>query len=902
MFDLLTTKLHIPRPRSDLVRRPRLTARLTAGLDKKLTLIAAPAGFGKTTLLSEWIPQSPRCVTWLSLDEGDNSSARFWAYFIAALQTLSPEIGKSAQDLISAFQAPPIETILTVLINEIDAFEDSFACVLDDYHLIENMEIDQGLTYLIEHQTSNMHLIINTRIDPSLPLHRLRARDNLTEIRAEDMRFTPDEIAAFLAQEMGIDFSAGEVAAMEARTEGWIAGLQIAVLSMRGREDVSAFIRSFSGSHRHILEYLAEEVLSQRPKGTLNFLLRTAVLDRLCGSLCDAVTGGSGGQTILENLEHANLFITPLDDEGRWFRYHHLFAEVLQARLQQQHPELPAELHLRASVWYEDHSLIFEAVQHALAAGSMDQVSRLIESHRWALLGRGDAHTLQRWLDELPDEVVRSRPGLGLAYAWILTMMEQTESIEAYISDVEHALSEAGLPSEQINLEHENALRGEIASLRADIALTRYDLPRAIGLCRQALTLLPEENFLIRGVTTYFLGHGERFGGRVEQAEHAYIEASELALRADNLLIASYALANLANVQIAMGHLSQAARSSRRILEVSSERQRQTWPVAGMAYQGLGKLYYEWNDLDSAEEQLNLGIEYGQRGGLVSLEIVNYSVLILIRQAQGDASGADQMLENIGRLADQSLNPLYTARLPAIEAHLRWRQGHYELAIQWADTCGLRLDAADLPYMLEQDYLTLARIRIAQGKLEGVAEMLARLARAAEADRRYGDLIAILIQLVMAHRALGQQEQARLYVERALKLAEPEGYVRSFVDEGEPMRRLLLDYRASLQNRLGNGDGREIIPLLACTDQLLGSFAPDAPAQKELDEAGMEALNAREMEILQLIATGRSNREIADLLVIAVSTVKWNINNLYGKLGAKSRTHALARARELNLL
>jgi LuxR family maltose regulon positive regulatory protein len=898
MIELLSTKLFIPRPRKNLVSRPRLVERLNVGLDRKLTLIAAPAGFGKTTLLSEWIPQCPRCVTWLSLDDGDNDSTRFWVYFISSLQHLHPDLGEGALSLLQSMQAPPITSILTKLINNITAFSEVFAIVLDDYHLIDSQAIHEALTYLIAHLPANMHLVITTRIDPPLPLARLRARDKLTEIRANDLRFTVNEVATFLTRAIGPSLLVEEVAALEARTEGWIAGLQIAALSMQGHDDISGFIRSFSGSHRHILGYLAEEVLNQRPKGTLNFLLQTSILDRLCGSLCDAVTRDSDGQKILENLEHANLFIIPLDDEGKWYRYHHLFAEVLQARLRQTQPEMPAELHRRASEWYEAHDSILEAVQHALASGTVGQASRLIERHRWTLLGRGEAHTLHRWLDELPVELLRNRPGLSLAYAWILSLLEQPESIEARLLDAEQAL--AYRPPQE-GIENKEVMRGEIATLRAEIALSQLDIPRAIAFCRQALDLLPAESVSMRGVATYFLGHGERRNGNMVEAERAYIEASGLGLQTDNLLLALHALANLSNVRITMGRLKEAAQTSQRILDITGKRQRQTWPVAGLAYQGLGKLYYEWNDLDTAARYLRQGIEYGQRGGLIGLEINCRNTLAFTLQAQSDSSSADEMLREVAVINEQNHHPVYTSQSAAWEARLRLQQGRTDQTILWAKSCGLDVNDTDWPYSREVEYLTLARVLIAQGKSEGVEDILDRLLQTAEADKRTGDSIEILIQQALYLYASNKKSRAFQRIERALILAEPEGFIRSFIDEGESIRLLLLDYQALISRKIGDAITGESLQLLTYTDKLLASFSQPASVGKTKDELILEPLSERELDILRLIATGRSNKEIAEILVIAVSTVKSHINNLYGKLGAQRRTQAIAIARDMGL-
>lgn len=904
MTNLLTTKLYIPRPRSNLVSRPRLTEHLNAGLDRNLTLIAAPAGFGKTTLLSEWMPQSPRCVTWLSLDEADNDPTRFWTYIIASLQQIRPDLGAGALALLQSPQAPPIPSILTALINDIVAFPDAFCLVLDDYHLIEFQPIHEAVAFLVAHLPANMHLVLTTRVDPPLPLARLRSRHKLLELRANDLRFTADEAAKFLNRVMGLNLSAEEIAALEARTEGWIAGLHIAALSMQGRQDVQGFIQTFSGSHRHILGYLAEEVLNQQPVGTLNFLLQTSILERLCGPLCDAVTGDSVGQEILENLELANLFITPLDDEGKWYRYHHLFSEVLQARLRQSQPDLVAELNRRASEWHEANDLLNEAVRHSLAAGDVLRAGDLIDRERWTLLGRGEANTLRSWLDELPVEVVSERPGLNIAYAWIFSLLEQVEAIEPRLQKAETALAANGSKGSNQVAESTDALRGEIATLRAGIARTQSDIPRAIELCRDALKLLPEDDTLMLGFATYFLGHGERRSGRMPAAEQAFLKATSLGLQSDNLLLALYALANLSNVQITMGRLREAAETSQRILQITSKRGRQAWPVAGLAHYGLSQLHYEWNDLDTAERYSRLGIESGQRGGLIGLEISCRSVLGFTLQARHDLNGADQMLQKIAAIRQRHHHPVTTARAEAWEARLRLRQGRSEQAARWAETCGLQVNDTVLPYAREIEYLTLARVLLAQGRSRSVLELLDRLLQAAESDQRAGSLIQILVLQALARPKQDDFPGALEALERALALAEPGGYVRTFLDEGEPMRLLVDDFRLAIA-----GHKPENIRLSRYVDRLLSAFAgaglesmhDPTSAQQLATSTLVDPLSDREVEVLHLIRAGFNNREIAEQLVIAKSTVKSHINNLYGKFGVHSRTQAIAFARDLGL-
>lgn len=518
---LLRTILFTPRPRSNLVSRPRLVEYLNSGLDKRVTLVAAPAGFGKMTLLSEWLLSIPRPVSWLSLDEGDNSPARFWAYFIAALQTLSPELGRSAQQFLSARPSPPMQSILAVLLNEIHDFEQPFVHIFDDYHAVENGEIDDGLAYLIEHQPPNLHLVIITRIDPALPLSRLRVRDQLVEIRANDLRFSVQESTAFLKQVMGLELSAEQIAALEARTEGWAAGLQIAALSLQGHADIPGFIRAFSGSHRHILGYLADEVLSRQPKDTLDFLLRTSILDRLCGSLCDAVTGASNGQVILERLEQANLFITSLDYQGEWYRYHHLFAEVLRAHLQRNKPDRVRDLHRTASAWFEQNRMLSEAVNHALAAKDFHQASLLIEQVSRAMWQRGEVNSLQNWLAALPPGLRRARPQLCVAQAWCALALGNFAGADANTLEAEEAI---GVLSER----EAKSLSAQIDAIRSSLAGYRQDTANAIKLAHNSLEHLPEEDYFLRGLLAYNLGRAYLAQGDLSVASHKLREAASI--------------------------------------------------------------------------------------------------------------------------------------------------------------------------------------------------------------------------------------------------------------------------------------------------------------------------------------------------------------------------------------
>ena len=906
MIELLSTKLFIPRPRKNLVSRPRLVERLNAGLDKKLTLIAAPAGFGKTTLLSEWIPQSPRCVTWVSLDESDNDPSWFWAYFVASLQALRSELGKSALHLLQSPQVPPITSILTILINDITVFPDTFAIVLDDYHVIESQSIQEGLIFLIDHLPDNMHLIITTRVDPPLPIARLRARNQLNEIRANDLRLSAKEAAAFLTQVMGLNLSAEEVTALEVRTEGWIAGLQIAALSMQGHDDVSGFVRSFSGSHRHILGYLAEEVIKRQPEGTQNFLLQTSILERLCGELCNAVTEEPGGQAMLENLEHVNLFVVPLDDEGKWYRYHHLFAEVLHARLHQSQPDKIQDLHRRASAWCEQNGGLSEAVNHALAAQDFDQASRLIEQTSRTMWQRGDVRTLRTWLDALPPGIRRARPRLCLAQAWSALAVGQIIAVESSVLEAEAALSL--LPETEAN-----PLRAQVVALQSALAGYRQDSAQAIELAHQALTLLPEDDHILRGHLAHTLGRAYLTRGDLPAANQKLREASTSSLLAGDLSTASLALSALGAELEAQGQLREAATCYQQAIQ-SIQKDGRTLPVAAAsgAYGWLGRILYEWNQLDEAaqcaKQCLELSRPFNTSGGM----FIGYLVQANILMARNDVSGAANSLENAETTVHSETMLLKTSlrMVEAVRVHLWLAQRNFSDAAQWAANYESNLDfpvSGDWPGirqlgpMFDFECLTLIRVRMEHAQWGEALRLLMHLQSVVESGTRKGSLIKILVLRALVFKTQEKHAESSAVLERSLILAEPEGYIRIFVDEGEPMRHLLLDYRKVIIKQIGEGVNGESLRLLPYTDKLLAAFPQPVPVEKSKTGTMPEPLSDRELEILQLIATGHSNQEIADNLVIALSTVKSHINNLYGKLGTNRRTQAISIARELRL-
>jgi LuxR family maltose regulon positive regulatory protein len=905
---LLTTKLYIPPLRPNLVPRPRLNQRLSDRVGHKLTLVSAPAGFGKTTLLSAWIHAGEQRVTWLSLDEGDNDPARFWTYVIAALQRLHARIGETALSLLESPQPPPPEALLTLLLNDIAAFAQPFSLVLDDYHVITAQGVHQGVAFLLDHLPPQMHLMITSRADPPLALTRLRARNQLTEIRAADLRFTAEEAAAFLNEVMGLGLTAEQVAALETRTEGWIAGLQLAALSMQGRDDLASFIAAFTGSNAYIVDYLVEEVLQRQPEDVQTFLMRTCVLDRLSGALSDAVTGQDDGQAMLEHLYHANLFLIPLGDERKWYRYHHLFAEVLRNRLRQStasQPGLVLELHRRASAWFEHNGLLPEAVQHALAAADFERVADLIEHSAGVLFARPGLHgLLNTWLAALPGEIMRARPTLCILLAWLLFDRAQIDAAEQRLQDAEQALRHADLT---------DAIRdrlGTIAGARAMAAALRGDATQAIAYAEQALPNLRPDNLRIRGVVNGSLAVAYLSRGDLARAEQAFAEAVAMGRAAGNEHLALWATSMQTCLQRARGALRLALATGRQALDRAGERGLQLAPGLGGLNISMADVLRERNDLGAALHHADEAVAYFMTWGNIYLLLISLLVLARVKQAQGDLDGALAVVRRAQPLAQEHNVAPMLALLAAFEAQVRLAQGDLAAAVDlvqgteqsvWSVEPPLHMNSFPIfPYTYEHKDIVEAQVWIAQGQaaadralLEQAIALLERRRDEAEARGLPWLRIKSFALQALAYRALGdraQSEASARALGQALTLAEPEGYVRVFVDEGPPMAELLR-----------RAQSRGIAP--AYVNKLLSAF-PDGGLSSAVRRPPslIEPLNERELEVLRLIADGLSNREIAGKLIIALSTVKWHINNLYGKLHVRSRTQALARAKELGLL
>ena len=904
---LLATKLHVPRPRPGFVPRPRLAGALDEGLARRLILVCAPAGSGKTALLAGWAPSGNRPVAWLSLDAADNDPVRLWRHLVAALDRARPGIAERVGPLLGPPAPPSLEGLVTALINELAAQpgQDEVVLVLDDYHLIDAQPVHVSLGFLLEHLPPGLHLVLASRSDPPLPLARLRAGGQLAELRAADLRFTAAEAAALLREALGGDLPAAAVAALAARTEGWVAGLQLAALSLRGRADPAGFVAAFSGSHRYVLDYLAEEVLDRQQEELRTFLLETSVLERLSGGLCDAVTGRDGSQAMLEQVEQAGLFLVPLDEVRGWWRYHHLFADLLRARLQQQRPGRVAGLHRAAAAWCEEHGLADDAVRHALAAGDTAWAARLVERHVETLLGRSEGATLRRWLSALPAESVRDRPRLCLAQAYGAAMGFQVEALEALLDDAERAFAvsgdepyeaSAGRPVSSLA----NVPAG-IAFLRAVLARLRGDAALASDYNRQALAQLGEDDWLMRYLVRWNQAAADWLGGRPGPAERGLTEVLA-ELRAAGQFFAGFLAMrvcyDLGEVQRAQGNLDAALATYRQALEEAGESSQTA--ITGPAHVGLAQVLYERDELTAALDHATRGVTLCRQLTFTQSLATGLAVVARIRHAHGDAAGAR---EAIGEAGQAGLSPQVIALLnpvPSQRARLLLAQGDVHAAAQWTTAAGLSPD--DEPgYPREPEYLVLARVLLAQNDPGAALALLERLHAAAVSQDRAGSVIEIGALRALALAAAGEETAAVDALAGALTLACPQGYVRVFADEGPPMAALLV---AAQRTEQAAARG---VPL-GCLARVLRAFGgKDAMEGSRRGAAAVvpglvEQLTARELEVLALLAAGAPNPRIAGQLVVSLDTVKKHVSHLLGKLGAANRTEAVTRARQLGLI
>ncbi len=1006
MTPLLLTKLLTPLNKPEFVPRPRLMERLNESITRQLTLISAPAGFGKTTLLSEWIEHCEPWVrvAWVSLDEGDNDPTRFWSYFVAALQTIEAHIGEGMLSAMQTLQAPPIETLLTALINEFVAAADDpsilqqidpepstvaktaglglrFVVILDDYHLIQTRHIHDGIAFLLDHlpphtgpggQCQGMHLVIATRSDPPLHLARFRGRGQRAELRADDLRFTLEEVAAFLNQRMDLQLATDDIAALASRTECWIAGLQMAAISIQGQRQrsgiyaTSEFVNAFTGSHRFVLDYLMEEVLDQQPRVIQEFLLKTSILDRLSGSLCDAIVGEMGewqlevgtetpspgfdhhsltpglqSQAILEYLEASNLFINPLDQERCWYRYHQLFSDLLRQRLDRSRPETVPELHRRASAWFESNGAVAEAIRYAASAGDFERAACLIEAAAEPTLMRGQFATFLKWSEALPEGTVSVRPLLCAYIALVLLLSGRPlDRVEAR-------------PDDAVQGDTAAQFEGEVTVLQAILATLKGDAALSIELSQKALDLLPVERFFFQSCVAKNLGTLYMLAGDVAAAIPTFEAAVRLDQRADNLTGIVVNLRQLAHLHMLQGKLYKALELYQSALDQAVDGQGRRLPIAIKMLVDLGELWYQWNDLDTAMRFLDEGIELAEKWTKVwGLGI--YMGLARVRQAQGDVGGANEAIQTAQRLASEfDATDLDDILVAARQARLWVVQGNLAAAWHWVVERGwdggIAKDEMEAElggvfttfYVREIEYTTLARVYLAYSRPEMALDVLEPLLQAAQRLRRRGSEIEILALQALAYQAQGlsrdsaQESDLKRAVgalERALSLAEPEGYVRLFVDEGEPMAQLLRQVTAAeipvhyagvllavFESEMGAPCDRRVprsprwalvsdhssqTPALHAQSSGSGADQPtdQREHQRKQESPLAEPLTERELEVLHLLPTHLSSTEMAEELFVAASTVRSHIKSIYGKLNVHSRGDAVQRARELGLL
>ncbi|MEM7343372.1 MAG: LuxR C-terminal-related transcriptional regulator [Chloroflexota bacterium] len=903
--DLLQTKLYIPPVRATLIPRSRLINQLNEGATRKLTLIAAPAGFGKTTLLSEWIAQHEHLVAWLSLDERDNDPIRFLRYVIAALQTCQADVGAEALSLLHALQPPSIESILTTLINELATRSDRFILVLDDYHQLDTPSIDDSLTFLLNHLPTQLRLIIISRSDPNLPLARLRGQGELLELRAGDLRFTPTEAADFLHQATRLSLSVEEIAALETRTEGWITGLQLVALSMQGHPDTADFIQAFTGSHRFVLDYLVEEVLERQSESVRLFLLQTAILTRLNGDLCDVITETNDSKAMLAALERDNLFIIPLDDTRHWYRYHHLFADVLQVRLRETMPERVSTLHQQASHWYEQYDFPADAIHHAFAAGAFERAASLIQ-RAWPIMRQSYQEAiLLEWVGALPEEMLDDRPILSVYYANALLSgnpnIAEThlQRAEQWLDKMTNNLSDRQIATiSQITTEEEiESLPGMIAVVRAYQAGALRDVSKTIAYAQQALSLLPETDYLYRGSAAVLLALSQWSQGDLDAASKAIANSLTIMKQSDNISAAISTAYILADIQLAQGHLRQANGTVQQALKLATDHGKPVPQGTADLYVLLSEIACEQNDLEIAHQHLLTSQALGSHAALQVARHRWAIAMARIKVAHGDFESALALLDEAEQLHTGSPAP-DVAPISALKPRIWLRQGRLIEAQAWMKAQSLSLD--DEPtYLQEFEHITLVRVHIARNQNDpinhthDVEKFLNRLLNAAEAGKRGRSLIELLILKALFHQLQQDIPAALESLHRALTLAEPEGYIRLFANEGAPMTHLL---REALSRGITPSYTQQL--LAACSTQV-----NQIPPSISTDQTPLiEPLSERELEVLHLIDTGLSNRDIAQQLYLSLNTVKAHTRNIYGKLDVHTRTQAVARARALSLL
>jgi LuxR family maltose regulon positive regulatory protein len=870
---LLSTKLNIPPPRPDLVPRQRLVERLNEAISRKLLLISAPAGFGKTTLLSSWVKESRLPAAWLSLDADDNDPTRFIAYIATALGGIDPEVGQTSLALLQSMQAAPLKNVLTMLINELSSIPHDFFLLLDDYHLIDAQEVHKMLTYLIDHLPQKMHLVLASRSDPPLPLSRLRARNQLMEMRQAELRFTPQEAVVFLKQSIGIDLTMEQAAALETRTEGWIAGLQLAAISLQGKDDISTFIQAFSGSHYFIIDYLAEEVLSQQPKDLRRFLQQTSVLERFTAPFCEALTGREDSASLLKRLEDANLFIIPLDDHREWYRYHHLLRDFLRTELDE---GSRITLQQKASRWLTSKGLYAEGVKHALACGDTEEAARAISLAAPGMFNQASFSTLLAWLNALPEETVQGSSTLAIHKSFALLLTHSFEEARPYVKAAERSISPETTAS----------TRGQLLSLQAHMALYAGGTEDCIQLSRDALEELDDHDLVFRNLTLNVLGQVLEIKGDVASATDIYRQAFKSGWQREDQLGSLVTFTNLVFALNELGRRVEAVALCEQLVAQRVPRKVQGLSTLDAVYLSWSLLSLEANELDIACEQIQRAMDIISAANVSQGISWGLYILARIHLAEGEFDAMFKLTHEGRQLASQMGHEyIHGAWFAALEAQANLQQENLDEAQRWAEKT--KLAPRDMTHhWMDHPHFTYIRLLLAQDRTAEAQVLLNKMEKAAQAGGRLRKLITSHLLHARLQLAQGEMGQALTRIENALKLAAPQGYRRAFLDEGQKIVKLLPRVR-------------EVTP--GFVDELL-TFTHTEAAPGHPAEVLIDPLSERELEVLRLVAGGLSNREIAEALFITLGTVKKHLNNIFSKLNVKSRTQAAIRGRELGLL
>ncbi len=893
---LLYTKLYIPQLRSNLVPRLDLIEILNKGISNKLTLISAPAGFGKTTLISEWIAQIKEPVAWLSLDEDDNDPIRFFRYLIAALQNIESTISEAILTLFQSPQPPSIESVLANLIKEITDIQNDFILVLDDYHSLDEKNIHKSIEFLLDHMPTKMHIVITTRVDPPIPLSRLRVRNQLTELRAIDLSFSHYETVAFFDKVMSLELSVEEIDILETRTEGWVAGLQLAALSMQTRKDIPKFIKTFAGDDRHIVDYLAEEVLNHQPEYIQKFLLQTSILNRLSEPLCDFVTQKKGSQNILDELEKANLFIIPLDNKREWYRYHHLFADLLRQQLYQTQSDLSDVLHSRASVWYENNRLKDEAVVHALEAQDFERAANLMSEFEDIAHEYGRHFIMLNWFKILPIEIIRKNPTLCFSYGWILFWFgdyneakENLQAAEQLIDSTSNGVVKSIAPeSAKIPITNNDELKFKIAVVRGMIAFYSGNLSDMQKYSTQVNKYKSSNNSIWRVLAVMTSGDAHNINGDMAAASQAYSEALNVSEKSGEFFLHFYSSVKLAETKNEQGDLRGSAEICKRLLRFVKEKGFEHGSIMGSIYLLLGENFRELNLLDDALNYIKKGSEYFEQSSERIMLGMSKIFLIKFFFTKLDLVNAKDMILRIEEITRKSeILPSMTELLEIYKIRILLKENKLNSAQQWMQENEKGIKGKYI-YKNEWKQILFARINLAQGECDETLEILQELIKRAEKSGRILKVIEMLLVQSLAYQAKGYTAEALVALKKALKLSEPGGYISIFVDEGTSIAELiekLLD--------ADDANPKDYIKKLISAFRL---------SRLVIIDDGLEHLSEREAEVLRLISAGLSNKKIMEELFVSLSTVKTHVRNIYSKLNVHSRTEVIVKAKELNLL